>query len=591
MFIGYTDRIKKFFKEMDRRKKIILAILLFITILGGFLRLYRFSDWLHFELDQSRDIMFVSEGISGNFFDLPILGPKASGTTLHLGPAYYHMEYLSALVFGDNPVGHALFVPILSIISIPLFFLFSRRFFNDVISLGLSYLYSISVYFILYARFSWNPNVLPFFILASFYCFFRATEKKSSHPGIWWVAFGFFISVSTQLHFVSFLIMPLFFLIAVVVKRPHFSWKVWSAFFVMIFFVYSPVLVAESFSGGANTRAFFEAVSKRGSSKSAIQKIADNSSSEARAYALLLSGEDHIFLPKLKFKGLSVKTDCGDHCKETPAYLAFSVVAFFIVGMAAFFYRMIRYRKDFLVMGGWFFSVFLIFTILSSELAPRFYLLLIPLPFLFLGLIIDIVWKRKKILAQIVFVIIILILSWSNWQVIRTRFLEYGEAPIRNISSSADHILEEPIRVTLEQQEIIADYFKGEYEKNRYPVFLDCDPTWARSIRYLTEKKGIPVAEFSKTVYLHGNSFIIVRSKKGISGKMKTYVATSELREKKEFGTLTVYVLSPNPETAKGTDPKTPSLVDLISGDRSDVRKALKSGTVRVTWRDIWSLL
>jgi hypothetical protein len=91
------QKLKKLFKN-----KIFISLLI-ITLVGFGLRIYRHSDFLHFELDQSRDAMVISEAIEKGPGELPLLGPRAAGTMLRLGPAFYYFEYLSALIFGNTP--------------------------------------------------------------------------------------------------------------------------------------------------------------------------------------------------------------------------------------------------------------------------------------------------------------------------------------------------------------------------------------------------------------------------------------------------------------------------------------------------------
>ncbi len=561
------DFIEKKIRQAGREKIIVFGLLLLITFLGAWLRLYHFSGWLHFELDQARDVMLVSHGVQNNFFDLPLLGPRASGTNLQLGPAYYYLEYLSALIFGDTPVGHALFVPLLSIFSIPLMYFLLKRFFNGAISLGLTYLYAISAFFVLYARFSWNPNVSPFFVLLMLYGFFRATDKAETYPGVWLTLAGICLSVATQLHFVAFFSLPIFLVAVVFFKRTSFSWKMWTVFFVAILLVYFPVSINEWKTGGGNTKALIRAITlKKDTKDNPAEQLIASVLGQAKSYTMILTGDDHIFLPKYRFDGFSLKKKCGDHCKQTPTYLALSVIIFFLLGSGMLAYRSFKLRGDFLVMGSLFLSIFLIFILLASDLAPRFYLLVAPFPFIFIGVMVHFIWQRKKLLAQLIFAVIIIFLSIKNLDVLKTRFSQARLATTENVRTKADHIVEEPIRVTLEQQEKIAQYFYEQYQQNGYPVFVQSEGYWERSIKYLTEKRGAPVASFFDTVYLHGNSFIIDRTKKGVGKKLAKYAPFASLKEKKQFGTLSVYALSPNPETASTVDPKIFPLFNVIFG-------------------------
>ena len=73
-------------------------IFLAIFALGIFLRAYNFAPWLHFELDQARDAILVGEAVEDGAGELPLLGPRAAGSFLRLGPAFYYIEYISAKI-------------------------------------------------------------------------------------------------------------------------------------------------------------------------------------------------------------------------------------------------------------------------------------------------------------------------------------------------------------------------------------------------------------------------------------------------------------------------------------------------------------
>ena len=134
------ERLLRYFN--GNRREIIALIL--ILCIGIFLRTYHFSDWLHFEMDQAIDYDLVSPAVDFGPGHLPLLGPNVGGGLLRLGPAFYYMEYLSALVFGNDPTGHAMLVLLSSIFAIPLFYLFAKRYFSPVLSLGLMAVFSFS---------------------------------------------------------------------------------------------------------------------------------------------------------------------------------------------------------------------------------------------------------------------------------------------------------------------------------------------------------------------------------------------------------------------------------------------------------------
>src|SRR3989339_797357 len=144
------------------------GILLAIILVGIFLRTYNFHDFLRFNADQSRDAAVINNALEGKEA-LPLLGPKAGGTDFRLGPAFYYFNYASGLVFGGNPDKLAYPDLLFSILAIPLFYVFSRRYFGKNISLAVAFLFAISLFTVRYSRFSWNPNSTPFFTMLFLY--------------------------------------------------------------------------------------------------------------------------------------------------------------------------------------------------------------------------------------------------------------------------------------------------------------------------------------------------------------------------------------------------------------------------------------
>ena len=77
--------------------KIVLFSL--VIALAIFLRVWHFSDWLFFKMDQARDASIIKQAFELGPGWLPLLGPKAGGTDLNLGPAFYYFQYLAASLF------------------------------------------------------------------------------------------------------------------------------------------------------------------------------------------------------------------------------------------------------------------------------------------------------------------------------------------------------------------------------------------------------------------------------------------------------------------------------------------------------------
>lgn len=214
--------MKKIKEYILARKKTLIALLAIIA-LGTFLRTYHFKDFMVFNPDQARDAMLVDDILSGRESAV-LIGPEVGNERFGLGPWFYHLEILSAKIFGTDPWKLAIPDLLFSILTIPLFYLFVKKYFKTDLSLVLTFLLSISWFMVRYSRFAFNPNSIPFFVLFFLLgmIYILESDKKK---GLWGAALaGIGIGVGLQLHILLLFIMPtvagIFFLYIFFKKRP-----------------------------------------------------------------------------------------------------------------------------------------------------------------------------------------------------------------------------------------------------------------------------------------------------------------------------------------------------------------------------------
>ncbi|EKE11936.1 MAG: hypothetical protein ACD_14C00064G0001, partial [uncultured bacterium] len=238
------------------KQKKFQIIFILIVLLGAYLRLNDFSDLARFNADQVRDAQIVDKMRDNGEF--PLLGPKAGGTTFKLGPAFYYMQYASGMIFGFTPEGIALFIPILSVISIVLFYFFFKNIFSANVSLGLTLLYASSFYVIKYSRFAWNPNVIPFFILAFLNLLLAISLKK--RPVYYHIALGIVVGLGIQLHTTLLILLPLFTLglyVYIFVKNKKIPLLKIVALLLTIVALNAPFILSDINNKGENLSSFF----------------------------------------------------------------------------------------------------------------------------------------------------------------------------------------------------------------------------------------------------------------------------------------------------------------------------------------------
>jgi len=570
---------------LERKKIIFLTLLVVVLGVGLFLRVWHFSDWLHFELDQSRDAKVVDLAIEQGIGNLPLLGPKAAGSFLRLGPIFYYFEYLSALVFGNTPAGIATLNLIFSILTIPLFYFFVRRFFNRQVSLMTTALLASSFFLIMYGRFAWNPNALPLFVLAAFYALLRAVDREESRRGWWLLSASIALSVATQFHFIAFLALPVIVAIFLVLKRPRIKWFFWLASLAIILILYVPTIINDFKTGGSNIKEFAKVFEKKSadSDYTLIEKTARSVEESTLGYFLILTGYSETELPKIIAPdGLNIQIICADDCKKgLPMGLLAGMILFF--GVLLFGYNFIPRKEiqqhDFLTLVGiWFLVSLGLFAPIAYDLAPRFFLLVAPLPFIFFAFILDFLEKRRfSFLAYLILSIAIGANLFGIWG----RFQEFGKVASESFKPQSDRILKEKYRVTLGQQLMITDYIESIQQKNKFPVYVNSEPFYRRAFLYHLDQRKILRDDFRNAgkTYQKGNYFLIYPALSNLEKRTAKYLVDFTVAETKEFGTLKVFRLVPKPESIKA--------VEQIFGPEKKPTSAI-GVPVRCRWNEIF---
>lgn len=541
------------------RKNAFLIFLLGVMALGFFLRAYHFSDWLHFELDQSRDAKIINLAIQEGPDQLPLLGPKAAGSFLRLGPAFYYFKYLSALIFGNTPSGMAVIIMIFGVLALPAFYFLMRRYFTRWVSLALLLLFSTSLFLVMYSRFSWNPNAMPFFIIMTFYSLLRAVDENEKRRGWWLIGAAFFLSVATQLHFLAFVAIPAITIIFLIMKRPRIKWVYWIAAAMIVLALNFPVILNDIKTGGENFKEFKDvAVGKtnKNEERTLVEKIGRNYRETSMGHFLILSSQNNDTL-KMRQK-FSAVIACNQDCKKE-VILGLLGLAFFTAGLVLlfkniFFERNVR-RKNFLIMTFvWLIVSFGLFVPLAFDISPRFWLISAALPFIFLGFSLEFLGKLvPRKIAWLLAAAVVMVFVFSNLYQTKVRFEGLRKAEIEAVKISADRILKERHRVTLKQQYLIMDYIESIYKQNGYPVYLNSDSFYRRSFLFHLDTRNIPRDDFRNVtnksqVYKNGNYFLVYPTDSNLDKEINDYSPAYSILNKKQFGTLTVIRLAPKPE-------------------------------------------
>ena len=247
-----TTQVKRFL--LDRNN----IILLLIIIVAAFARLYRISDHMTFLGDEGRDVLTVKHILEGQF---TLLGPRSSAADFYYGPIYYYLITPFLWLFHYDPVGPAIFIAVLGVLTVFLVYIVGKKFFNQSAGLIAASLYAVSPIVVAYSHSSWNPNPLPFVALLSLYILYTALVK----PKTWkFLVVGGLLGIAMQLQYLALFLLGVvatYLLLGTILKeRKIFFGELCRRYFYLgIGFLvgWSPFLLFEIYHGFPNLRTLF----------------------------------------------------------------------------------------------------------------------------------------------------------------------------------------------------------------------------------------------------------------------------------------------------------------------------------------------
>lgn len=493
------EKIIKIIKGTKRESWIILAILL----VGIFFRVANFSDYLRFNPDQARDAQIVKNAIEGRE-NLPLLGPQAGGTDFRLGPIFYYFEFFSAKFFGAFPDKMAYPDLFFSVLSIPLLYLFLRKYFNPKTVLLCVALFAVSFFAIKYSRFAWNPNSTPFFALLFIFSLNEIGKSKEKIKWIWFVLLGIALGVGIQLHSLLLFSFP-------IVTALYFAWlffqknpawkKVWVVVVVVVF-LNIPQIANEFTSLEKNSRAFIVAFDTKASRDASLaEKLGLNAICHIQANSFIVSSIGNDNECDLMNIAKKIKQNKKAPLKTLKNIAVISNVILSILFSLGGLVLLIYYwkkeknfeKKNFLGILLLYMTVlFVILIPLALEISMRFFLPLVFVPFVFIGLWIKFVreyFGEKHVLIPSILVILLMTLN------------------VYSLKNRADYLAgknnnnEDFEEITLSEVKFMAEFIDSHSgdSKNIYlegkvaELFKIIKP-----IKYFTDQQGLNLVERSK---------------------------------------------------------------------------------------------
>lgn len=236
-------------------KKLIFILIGVILAVAAFLRFYQIEPFMTFLGDQGRDAIVVKRIVTFEHF--PAIGAPSSVGQIYLGPFYYYLISPFLLLFNFNPAGLGIGVAFLSVLALIYIAYEMYKEYGGLLTAVFVSFMTFSFSLVELSRFSWNPNLLPYFLFLSLYFFYKWIVGNS---WIHAVLFGSFLAFAFQLHYLTMLIfVPIggyyIYSLWLVKKKTQFIKQTIFAFGAFLFFSV-PLIVFDLRHNFLNTKNF-----------------------------------------------------------------------------------------------------------------------------------------------------------------------------------------------------------------------------------------------------------------------------------------------------------------------------------------------
>ncbi len=216
-----------------------------ILLVAGFLRFYQINT-TEFDEDQAQLFRMAYDAVHHAL--LPTTSNAASiGISNPPGVIYLFMP-LAAL--SANPLWGAMLVGVFTTATALLTYFFTRRYYGRFAGIVAALLYATAARPLTYARFIWQPNLMPpFVVLFIFALFWGVVERRKG----WLFAALFLFGILYQMHPTTLLLaVPL--LAAIVLAPGTLRWRDLAFACAALLVIFFPYLIWEAYTGFADIR-------------------------------------------------------------------------------------------------------------------------------------------------------------------------------------------------------------------------------------------------------------------------------------------------------------------------------------------------
>lgn len=324
---------------------------------------------MEFMGDQGRDVIILKDfWQNGNLF---FIGPQTSIGNMYLGPWFYYLISPALLISNFNPVGPAVFIALLNILTIYVLYFVGNKWFSKSVGLISAFLFAISPVVIKYSNFIWNPNIMPLFSLLFIYFFFESFNSKKFHYFLY-ASLSFVMVINS--HYLGLALLPLvgiYWLYSLInflrKKSKFFKSFLLNTFFAFIIFGLSltPQILFDIKHNGQNIKALTTFFTQRETTVN-------------------LKPYKAIPIVPLLFDQINTRLLAGKN--ETIGIIITILLAF---GTLILLAKPKKQKFNFWVVFGWYLSGIIALALYKQHIYDHYFAFLFPVAFLFIAILIN----------------------------------------------------------------------------------------------------------------------------------------------------------------------------------------------------------
>ncbi|MAG60022.1 hypothetical protein CMO96_04505 [Candidatus Woesebacteria bacterium] len=366
-----------------------LLILLLILLVGFFLRTYKLLDRFEFAHDGDLYSWFVKDVVVDHH--LRLIGQLTSAPGIFIGPAFYYLIIPFFFLANMDPLGAALFITILGMLTLASYYYVFSRLFNKTVGTIAMFLDATLITQVLFDRWVVNTALTNIWSVWFFYAILMLTRSQYKILPL----LGFLAGLVWHIHIAlapAFLAVP----VAIWLSGKHPDRKSVIGFFVGLAIPSIPFLLFELRHDFSQTLSLVSNFGASHGSSTGFEKL-------SMVLQMMLGNQFVLLFAPWKISLVG----------QLATIVSISLSAFILIK------KKILSARTILVLSVWVLGIILFYTLTSSPISEYYFKNIEIITLAFASLVLYVLYKSSQLGKIITFAIIIIILVTNSLFLIR----------------------------------------------------------------------------------------------------------------------------------------------------------------------------